>query len=69
MRKLSLEQEFVIFCLEAYKNAKKISGKNALNDFKKYNVLEFLESSFDILHSRSMNYITDEINEFIKNKK
>jgi len=69
MGKLSLEQEFVIFCLEAYKIAKKKSGKNALNDFKKYNVLEFLESSFDILHSQSMNYITDEINEFIKNKK
>ena len=69
MNKLSKEQEFIIFCLEAYKNKKNITGKKAINDFKKYNVLEFLESSFDILHSQSMNYITDEINEFIKNKK
>lgn len=69
MKTFSPEQEFVIFCLEAYKTSKKISGKEALNDFEKYDVLEFLESSFDILHSQSMTYIIDEISEFIKNKK
>ncbi len=69
MKKLTPEQEFMIFCLEAYKNAKQITGKNALNEFRKYNVFEYLENSFDILHSQGLNYITDEINEFINNQK
>lgn len=69
MKKNSSIQTFIIFCLEEYKNKKEMSGKNALNDFVNYNVFEFLESSFDILHSQSMNYIIDEINEFINNQK
>ncbi len=69
MKKLSSIHTFIIFCLENYKNKNKISGKDALTDFEKYNVFEFLESSFDILHSQSMNYTIDEINEFINNQK
>ncbi len=69
MKKLSPEQEFIIFCVENYKIKKKISGIDVINNFKKYNVFEFLEDSFDILHSQSMNYIIDEINEFINKQK
>ena len=69
MKELTQKQMFIIFCLEEYKKEKETSGKNALSEFEKYNVFEFLESSFDILHSQSMNYITDEINKYIKNKK
>ena len=62
-------QTFIIFCLEAYKNNKKMKGKDALSEFKKYRVFDFLSDFYDILHTKSMKYIVDEINEFIKNRK
>jgi len=62
-------QTFIIFCIEAYKKEKKITGKEVILEFKKYNVFNFLSIFYDILHSQSMKYIVDEINEFIKSSK
>ena len=59
-------QIFSIFCLEAYKNEKKLTGKEVLSEFRQYNVFDFLTNFYDILHSQSMKYIVDEINKFIK---
>ena len=67
MKKLSPIQTFIIFCLEEYKNKKEMSGKNALNEFVNYNVLEFLENHYDVLHTQSLSYIFEEINEYVKN--
>ncbi len=69
MNKLSSIHTFIIFCLEAYKIENKITGQNALNDFEKYNIFNFLESAYDVLHTQSMKFIVDEINEFIKNER
>jgi len=46
--------------MEAYKNEKGISGAEALLDFKKYNVFNFLESGFEVLHTQSKKYIIDD---------
>ena len=67
--KMNSIQIFILFCLEAYKNEKKITGKEVLSEFEKYNVFDFLSNFHDILHTQSMKYIIDEINEFIKNRK
>lgn len=69
MYKLSSIQTFIIFCLEAYKNAKNMKPETALNDFEKYDIFNFLENAYDVLHSQSLEYIVIEISELIKNAK
>jgi len=69
MSKLTKIQEFAIFCMEDYKTKYKLSGTEILNIFQKYNVFNFLESSYDLLHTQSMDYIVSEIYEYINNRK
>ncbi len=66
---MNSEQEFILFCIEAYKIEKKINGTKALAEFKKHNVFDFLNDFYDILHTQSMKFIIDEIDEFVKSKK
>jgi len=68
LKMLNPIQSFQLFCLESYRSARNISGKNALTDFKKYNVFSFLKSGFDVLHTQSQHYILSEINRFIKQR-
>ena len=65
-KKMNAIQSFQLFCLESYRNAKGISGKKALNEFKKADVFSFLSESYDLLHTQSQNYIVSEIKRYIK---
>lgn len=56
---------FVSFCIEQYKNAKGLTGEEVLKMFEKYNVLEYLEEHFEVLHTQSHQWILEDINEFI----
>lgn len=60
---------FLSFCLENYKEHKKISAEEALFLFQKYKVLDFLENVFDALHTQSKDYIMCEIDTYIRNQK
>ena len=68
MDHLNAKQTFIIFSLESYKNRLHKTGKEALEDFKIYNVFEYLEEGFDVLHTQSMPYVVDEIMVYIKNR-
>jgi len=69
MIKLNKVQQFELFCLESYKIAKGITGRMALNDFKRYQVFNFLSSGYDVLHTQGKSYIIDEINDYIERRK
>lgn len=64
-RKLQDIAYFVSFCIEQYKNAKGITGEEAMNTLDKYGVLEYLEENFEILHTQSHKWILEDIDEFI----
>ena len=57
--------KFKIFCLEQYKNKHNMNGCETLELFKKYGVLEYLNSFFDILHSYGAGYLVQDIDNFI----
>ena len=57
--------KFKIFCLEQYKNKHNLKGKETLQLFKKYGVLEYLSSFYDILHSYGAGYLVQDIDKFI----
>ncbi len=60
---------FISFCIEQYKNAKELDGAEVFNIFTKYDVLEYLKEHFEILHTQSYQWILEDIDEFINNRK
>lgn len=60
---------FLSFCIEQYKNAKGLSGAEVFDTFAKYGVLDYLKEHFEILHTQSYQWILEDIDEFISNRK
>ena len=60
---------FKVFCLENYREIKKLSAKETLQVFTMYNVFGFLNETFEILHTQSTTYILDSISTYIKHKR
>jgi hypothetical protein len=60
---------FKVFCLERYKSEHRMTGKDAIQLFKKYSVLDYLDSFYDVLHSFGDKYIVQEIDRYIEARK
>ncbi|MDR0507003.1 MAG: DUF3791 domain-containing protein [Dysgonamonadaceae bacterium] len=60
---------FIIFCLEHYKFLRQISGLQALAEFKKYGVIQYLTSGYEVLHTQGKNFLMADIQSFIDNHK
>lgn len=56
---------FVSFCIEQYKNAKGLTGEQAMRLLDQYGVLEYLEKHYEVLHTQSHHWIIEDIDEFI----
>ena len=64
---MSKELPFIVLCIEEYKNRKNLSGKAVIELFKKYSVIEYITSFYESLHTTGINYIINDIDEYIKN--
>ena len=62
---MSENGKFLIFCIEQYRTAKGLTGKETMNLFEKFKVLEYLNDSYGALHTTGINYIIDDIDEYI----
>ena len=60
---------FVAFCIEQYKHAHNISGRDAMRTLNSYGVLDYLVEHFEILHTQSKQWILEDIEEFIRIRK
>lgn len=58
--------EFVIFCIEVFKETKGLTGKEAYSIFEKYGVLEYLREGYDVLHTQGDTWLMKDIDEFLK---
>ena len=61
--------EFKAFCFEAYRAEKKLTGRETINLFKQYGVLDYLGTCFDVLHTTGRAYIVEDIDLFIQARK
>lgn len=61
--------DFKVFCFEAYRAEKKLTGREAMELFKKYGVLDYLNTCFDVLHTTGREYIIEDIDAFIEVRK
>ncbi|MBR0359669.1 MAG: DUF3791 domain-containing protein [Clostridia bacterium] len=66
---MSKEGNFLIFCIEHYKTAKKLNGKQVMDLFRTYEVSEYIVSCFEALHTTGTNYIVDDIDMYIESRK
>ena len=60
--------EFIIFCLELYKEKEKMTGKDTYALFEKYGLLDYLHDGYDVLHTQGDGWIMNDIDEFLKNR-
>jgi len=63
---MSKEAKFMIYCIETYKNEKDLSGKQVIDLLEKYDILNYIISSYGALHTTGGRYIVEDIDLFIK---
>jgi len=63
---MSNQGKFLIYCVEIYKSAKMLTGREVSKLFNRYQVWEYIYSCFEALHTTGANYIVDDIDQFIK---
>ena len=56
----------MIYCIEQYKAAKKMNGKQVAQLFSAYDVWDYIYSCFEALHTTGVNYIIEDIDSYIK---
>ena len=66
---MSKEGNFLIYCIEQYKSAKKLNGKQVSELFSRYQVWEYIYSCFEALHTTGVNYIIEDIDLYIEARK
>ena len=63
---MSKTLEFKVFCFEAYRAEKKLSGKETIKLFMQYGVMDYLDRCYDVLHTTGREYLIEDIDLFIK---
>lgn len=63
---MSNQGNFMIYCTEQYKSAKKLTGKQVSQLFTQYNVWDYIYSCYEALHTTGANYIVEDIDLYIK---
>ena len=58
--------EFIAYCMEEYKAAKGITGKEAITLFKKHNIIDYIVACYGALHTMGGLAITEDIDSLIK---
>jgi hypothetical protein len=57
--------EFIAYCIEEYKDAEKMAGKDAIDLFKRYDIIDYIKSCYNALHVMGGLAITADINTLI----
>ena len=63
---MSDNADFITYCLEEYKAAKNVTGKEAITMFKKYNIIDYIVTCYGALHTMGGLAITEDIDSLIK---
>ncbi len=63
---MSMEGKFLVYCLEMYRAAKSMTGKQTIELFKQYGVSDYVISCYEALHTTGTDYIVEDIDLFIE---
>lgn len=60
---------FIVYCIEEYKSAKGLSGKNVIELFNQYGVIDYIQNHYEALHTTGRQYIVDDICMYIESRR
>ena len=63
---MSRQGDFLIYCTEQYKSAKRLTGKQVSDLFSRYHVWDYIYTCFEALHTTGTNYIIEDIDMYIE---
>ena len=66
---MSAEGTFLVFCLEMYRAEKNMTGKQVMELFKDYGVIDYILSCYDALHVTGTAFLIEDIDLFIEARK
>ena len=66
---MSDNADFIAYCLEEYKAANSVTGKEVIALFKKYSIIDYIISCYGALHTMGGLAITEDIHSLIDNMK
>ena len=58
--------KFKTFCIERYKYAHNLKGRDVFQLFKQHGVMDYIASFYDVLHTFGDKHIVLDIDEFIE---
>ena len=61
--------EFIVYCIEEYRASNKLTGRQVINIFNKYDVYDFIDNSYDVLHTFGGDNIVWNIQDYINHRK
>lgn len=59
---------FIVYCIEEYKEAMKMPGKAVITLFNQYRVIEYIRSYYEALHTTGRQYLVSDIDLYIKSR-
>ena len=63
---MSKEGKFLVYCLEIYRREKNLTGKQVMELFEKYGIIDYVMSCYEALHTTGENYTIEDIDLFIE---
>jgi hypothetical protein len=57
--------EFIAYCIEEYKAANSMTGREVIDLFKKYNIVDYIVSCYEALHTMGGLAIAEDIDALI----
>lgn len=66
---MTKEGKFLIYCLEQYKHAKGLSGKEIVSLWEEYRVFDYIVACYEALHTTGSAYTVEDIDLYIEARK
>ena len=60
--------KFLVYCIEIYKTAHKLNGKQIMLLFSQYNISEYIVNCYEALHTTGPEYIIEDISGLIEER-
>ena len=61
--------KFLVYCVEIYKTAKKLNGRQVIDIFNRYGILEYIVNCCTALHTTGPEYIVEDIAALIEERR
>jgi hypothetical protein len=61
--------KFLVYCIEIFKTAHKLNGRQVIEIFSQYGILEYIVNCYGALHTTGPEYIIEDIAGLIEDRR